>query len=376
MAIKVFTTIKEIEFLHSKWDELRIQGNEATISYAYYKKILTLNKNIDSPYLVAIFENKEILAILPCILANRKKRFIIGRYKLFEINYKVIQLISGVIGGISQENAKKLVVYFSKVTVCDAINLYEHPVSSPFYHAIINFKNKICKTPYVKQTFPHWIIELPDDMDIYMSKFKSKKRKYFRWMIKQMRKHYLLRLEVITDVRQVEQFLKDGESISKKTYQWDLGSRLINNEENRQLFETLAEQKELRSYVLCANNIPVSFVKAKIINKVFHYESTGYLPEYSQWSVGTILLLLIIEDLIANKLARYLDFGMGGDFKGYKSTFGTSYHDSAVIEIYFKRSMKAMLIYSFETFLWYVKRQIRFLVNIKKELGGVLSYGK
>jgi len=377
MLIKAFTKIEDIEFLQSSWDELRRKGGEATISYSYYHKMLLLNEKSDSPYLVVIFENEKVLAILPCILANRKKRFIIGRRKLFEINYKVIQLIEAIVGEISKENAENLVSFFSNSTVCDAINLYEQPISTPLYLAVINSKGQIFKAPYVKQISPHWLITLPEDMGAYMSKFKSKKRKYLKWMLKNFRKEYQLRLEVITDAQQIDFFLRDGESISKETYQWELGSRLVNSEESKQLFELLAKQKELRAYVLYANDMPVAFVKSKIINGVFHYESTGYLPEYSQWSAGTILLMLVIEDLIEKKSANYFDFGMGGDFKGYKSTFGTKYHETAVIEMYVKTSMKAMFIYLFDTVLWYVKKQIRFFMHIRRNgLGVLLKNGK
>ena len=170
-------------------------------------------------------------------------------------------------------------------------------------------------------------------------------------------------LKKYTEPDQVKEFLSIGQPISEQTYQWDLGVRLLNDRSTVNRYHLLARQGELCCYVMFADDTPVAFIRGQIINGIFHYGSPGFLTSYSRWSPGNVMLLMVIRDLIENTECRRFDFGMGGDFTGYKSMFGNRYYEAATVEIYPCRTIKSRLLYYADWSFWGIKRFLRAVIS-------------
>jgi hypothetical protein len=77
----------------------------------------------------------------------------------------------------------------------------------------------------------------------------------------------------------------------------------------------------VRGYLLFLEGKPVSYLYCPIENRKFIYSHLGYLPEMAQHSVGTVLQMLVLEDIFNNEDADYFDFTEGQS--PHKSLFST-----------------------------------------------------
>ena len=91
------------------------------------------------------------------------------------------------------------------------------------------------------------------------------------------------------------------------------------------LLRAAAERNWFRGYLLYVQNRPVAFAIGYIYRGYYLFESTGYDANWEKWSVGNILYLNIIRDLISlGGDVEWFDF-MYGDTQ-YKERFSTNAH--------------------------------------------------
>lgn len=190
----------------------------------------------------------------------------------------------------------------------------------------------------------HHKIALPDDLETYLRKFSSKTRNTLKRKQKQFGD---CRLERITEVDQVPDFLARAHEISKHSWQSDLfGLRIANDAAELQLYTTLALERAMRSYLLWKNDNPVSFCLGTQFNGVFNYEEVAYDRRFAESSPGQMLVMRMIEDLISYQRPAVFDFGFGdAEYKRQFANVTTASGNvwllrpglkSAVIEHYFR----------------------------------------
>ena len=82
----------------------------------------------------------------------------------------------------------------------------------------------------------------------------------------------------------------------------------------------LAERGWLRSYVLTCDGAPCSFILGRQYESSFYAESAGVDDAWRSYSVGTVILLLILENLFNDNPPEFYDFGTPLKFQGYFAT--------------------------------------------------------
>ena len=132
---------------------------------------------------------------------------------------------------------------------------------------------------------------------------------------------------------QIEEFLRDGEAISRLTYQWNVGDRLCDDEPTRRLYARRARRGHLRCYIAYNSRRPCAFLRGEFLDGMYYYETPGFDPHYSKLSPGLVLLMWAIRDLIEHTSCKIFDFGSGGDATGYKSKFGNRSFECNDVEL-------------------------------------------
>lgn len=173
---------------------------------------------------------------------------------------------------------------------------------------------------------PRWRIHLPDSVDEYWStQFKGKTRNTLRRKRKKLGNY---RVEVITNPTDIEEFLAAASAVSEHTWQSrQLGLRVKNNEQERHLFRTLAERCEFRAHLMLVDERPVAFAINTSHDGYLHFEETGFLPELSHLSPGTVLISELVDDVIGCGEYHTIDFGLG--HADYKQLFSNQQTQSA-----------------------------------------------
>ena len=172
---------------------------------------------------------------------------------------------------------------------------------------------------------PHWRVQLPDSIDEYWSQnFSGKTRSTLR---RKRRKLGEYTIEVATTPEEVEAFLMRASEVSEHTWQTKLlGLRVKNNQQEQALYRSLAERDAFRGYLLNLDGKAIAFVICTVRDSYVRYEETGFLPEFSGKSPGTVLVSELIDDLISDGRYRCLDFGLG--HADYKQLFANEQSES------------------------------------------------
>jgi GNAT acetyltransferase-like protein len=127
----------------------------------------------------------------------------------------------------------------------------------------------------------------------------------------------------------VERFYALAEAVSRQTYQWqELGMGMKQREFVLPRLHLAARLGFLRCYVLFCRGEPVAFWESYSTGGVFLTYQTGYLPSLGKYSVGTVLTLAMLRDLLAGGGQRWtIDWLTGSsDYKKRLSTTTVEEH--------------------------------------------------
>jgi hypothetical protein len=168
-----------------------------------------------------------------------------------------------------------------------------------------------------------YVVNLPPTFDEYMGRFGSKHRKNLLRSVKLLREHRELRLQRIDSPEDVSGFLRAGEQVARASWQSRVASYTLRATPGwTEHLSDLARRGLLRSYLLWCAEKPVAYVLGYQGGGYYHYNSVGYDPQMAKFSPGTVMLLLVIEDLMKHDHPGKLHFGEGEE--EYKRRFGTA----------------------------------------------------
>jgi hypothetical protein len=113
---------------------------------------------------------------------------------------------------------------------------------------------------------------------------------------------------------EIREFHRLAIEVSLRTYQEQLFHEGLDRTPKfgEQLIE-LAKVDAVRGYLLFLKGKPIaySYCWAPPPSSTLIYQTTGYAPEFSKWSPGSMLLYLFIENLFTERRFLILDFGEG-----------------------------------------------------------------
>ena len=272
---------------------------------------------------IAIKDGNRI-ACLACFVYERaQKRFSIGERKIFDFPIRRVSLFgSAVLGDLDFSAFAQLLKVVATEFSFDLVAFGEIPIEFPLFDAINRASDGFIVTSPSRKVSLRWLINLPATFDQYLASLSPKLRKSLRHQVRKLENELKCELLVVHRADQIDSFIRDGEAISRLTYQWNVGQRLNSDDATRRLYNHRAINGQLRCYMVYTSGKPVAFARGELVDGTYNYETPGFDPQYSQFSVGLVLLMWVIRDLIENTNCKVFDFGEGGDEGDYKSRFG------------------------------------------------------
>lgn len=180
---------------------------------------------------------------------------------------------------------------------------------------------------YVESRFRRRFIDLTTGFDAYLSKFSSKTRSTFRRKMRRFREASSGNIEwrAYRSASEMQAFHTEARRISAHTYQEKLfdaglpdGSGFVTGMLAR------AEAGLVRGFILFLHGEPVAYLYLPIADGRVIYGYLGFNPAYASLSPGTVLQLLALESLFAERTHRIFDFTEGeGE---HKRLFATHEH--------------------------------------------------
>jgi hypothetical protein len=196
---------------------------------------------------------------------------------------------------------------------------------------------------HVYTVYKHYFVDTSSSFDDYMGRFKGKTLNSLKRKIKKAEKSNTLKecVEIYKSEEDVQKFLSIAKKISETSYQEKLlGRELPTTAEFNNKLKKMAEAGTFRGYILYAEDTPIAYNLCPIYGDgIMLYDFTGYNPEYSKYSAGTVLQYKIIEQCFEDPNIKTYDLCTGeGQHKeffatGYKTCCDVFYFPSTLFYI-------------------------------------------
>jgi hypothetical protein len=183
----------------------------------------------------------------------------------------------------------------------------------------------------------HPLIHLTGSFESYIGKFSPKARKNRLREIKRLRALGDMQFIRVTKVSEIDAFLEAAHAISQRTWQflrhrWGIGARNFDQVRSEMYF--LAQRGWLRGYLLKCGNSPCSFIIGQQYGQSLYTAAAGVHPAWRSYSAGTVLLLLVLEDLFKEHSVQFYDLG---DHAKYKEHFANESYQEASVWLFSRR---------------------------------------
>ena len=319
-SLRIERRIESLWAWRTRWEALRERSGGRGIEF---EELMRLAQGLRGGFaLICLGMPHEPQTLAAIAVESIAKPFKLGERKLGEISVRQASLVGGhVLGAIDPAVLKRIFKATRALFSPDVFAIREIEIASPTHQAARQLPAPWLVTSHSRVDQLHWTIELPQSFDAYLDSLSAKTRQSVRYSQRKLAKDLRVRIEAVTRPDQVDEFLRAGELISRRTYQWQVGERLQFDEATRAEYLRRAHAGALRAYLMYVDGRPAAFVRGQLRGITYDYETPGFLPDYGRWSIGTVLMMHAIRDLIENSPCRIFDFGEGGDEIGYKSRF-------------------------------------------------------
>lgn len=227
--------------------------------------------------------------------------------------------------------------------------LYSCPISTDLSRVSIHNKY-VC---VVDSVYRHYYVKTKGSFDQYLS---VKNKKTVSTLMRKVRKIENLSkgggcFEVYSSATELDEFLTLAIPISEKSYQQRLlGQGLPKTQQFRDDVLAKGSRGEMLGYILKIGDEPVAYNLCPRYgggNRVL-YDYTGYNPDFSNYSPGTVLQFKTIEDLFGREGVDYYDLCTGEG--AHKNMFSTGFIRCGNI-YFFSITIKHLSIFIFKAAL-------------------------
>jgi hypothetical protein len=167
----------------------------------------------------------------------------------------------------------------------------------------------------------HWELTLPSQPGCLLQAMKSKHRSWIRRKARDLEAAFPARIDWRwhAQVDDLAPISRQIEEVAARTYQRGLDAGFKDNVFHRERLALFARQGRLRIMILEIDRRPAAFWFGIVYRGVFHSEATGFLPELSEYEIGTQVFISLVDELVRESVVRF-DFGLGD--APYKQRFG------------------------------------------------------
>jgi len=272
---------------------------------------------------VCFYQNQDDVTAY-CVLRKqfRPINVFFGEYSIFSYSLNRYEMWSNVTfkSGISDAETitKAFLVFISTVIKPDeGLSIEGLPVESILYKEFLNYNSMHLGKPYLHQS-----IAMPATYDGYLDQLSNRSRKSILYSQRKAKKDFSVKLLKCDSVEKIDSFLDSAIAISKTTYQWNLlGLGLRDREALKATLLKWQKQDALCCYILQFDDVPVSFMLGYIYKSTYYYIDVGFNPEWSKYSVGSVLQLEVLEELYS-LISPPTSFDFSTGYGEHKARFG------------------------------------------------------
>jgi CelD/BcsL family acetyltransferase involved in cellulose biosynthesis len=316
----VVRTIEAVEGHRAAWNS--IAWTRVDPELEYFLTVLRTRPEVVRPHVIFVPAEGEFSAFVGR-LENVRLRTWAGYRAIYSPLVRSITLVHGGIAGA--DNTERAATLLGELRrslssgEADVAFLPSLRTDSPLYEAATALPSRLAQS---EGESVHWGLRLPESFDDFIRSRSKKTRENVRvYRNRLVRDHGdRLSLKVFCSREEADVLFRDLDAVAARTYQRGLGVAFADTEEHRALTLFGLERGWWRAYVLYIADEPVAFWAGTTYNRTLFVGTPGYDPAYSAYSIGTYLLVRVVEQLCGDHEIDAIDFGFGD--AEYKRRFG------------------------------------------------------
>ena len=187
-----------------------------------------------------------------------------------------------------------------------AIGIEGVPIEDPFYQLLRRDPDINKDYLLIEQghSLIHQFIDLPASLEAYVEQLDASSKRNLAHSKRRLLRDFADDIEIVCYERQddVRSFLDHADRLSEKTHHWrQFGLCSRDRETFKRRLEFAAQQAWLRSYIMFCSGRPVAFLLGYQYQDCFYQADVKVDPDYSRWSVLSMLEFEVLEDLYARE---------------------------------------------------------------------------
>jgi hypothetical protein len=312
-SVRVATDIGAVETLRPLW---KIWANSLDTDLDFYLHQLNQDSTALAPYVITVYSDGIARAMLVGQIRKQKASAVISFVNIPGPTMRVLEIKKGGrMGQDSQEIDRMLAMALFKATQSGAIDsiFFERlPLDCELFRQI-----RQIPAFFLKERVPHIFCYsvLP-----FSNPVKEQTQVFSGKMLREMRRKTRIvenafpgqvSLKCFSQPGELEAGLCDATRVAVTTWQYSLGQGFSDTSQTLETLRYFASRGWLRIYVLYIREVPCAFLIGEIYNHNFYCQYAGYHPEYTRYSVGSLLTARVFEQLAAAGVQR-VDLGEGG----------------------------------------------------------------
>jgi CelD/BcsL family acetyltransferase involved in cellulose biosynthesis len=333
--IRVLRSVDDFASVRQAW--LGLLQDEIAVHPDFFEAALRVDEKIVRPHVVVLESGDTVEAMLVARIEKLEFGVRAGYRKLYAPRVTSITVLQGGILGAAAEPIFPLLFRAVRESLAAGeadIAIFRYlPLDSRLHRFASTTPSFLCRQ-HSADSEVHWEVELPSSVDEILGRLSSSARQTVKRYSRKLEKEYgdRISMRLFTEAAELDEFFRDIEPVSAKTYQRALGVSFGDTPAYRERTRVSMEQGWFRGYVLYLDGRPVAFHHGELWAGRFRHGRPGYDPDLAQLRIGTYLLLKVFDDLCRHPEARIFDCGVGD--ADYKRRFGTQSRDEGNVVVY------------------------------------------
>lgn len=331
--VEILTDIEQLDDLRDAWNLFHDDAPAETVAFDEYRACVASQGAAVRMHVIAWRCDGNVRCIAPFVATTAVKKYSLGRIGSPAFPVRILWLEGRqFLGDSDPEVVAHVLETAVQRSQVDLVRFGALPEHSAFCQSLRSLSAARVRffPPAVRNCR---VIDLPSTFDEYLATIGSNTRYNARRALRTFTDPSRGRIACVTAADDVEVFLRDASTVSRRTYQWKIGEGLADDAATRDGLIRDARLGLMRCYLLSADEQPCGFIYGQMRGSVYHYLKTGYDAAFAGASAspGTALLMYAVRDLIENAECNLLDLGYEEDW-GYKRRFGTRSYATHYIE--------------------------------------------
>ena len=365
LTIEIITEYTKLESIKEIWNKL-LQKSKIHAPYMTYEWFKTAWEYLDNDkelHIILVKDDGEIIAIAP---------FLVSRKKFLGLSFNKLCFVRNAntpfqyfIFTIKKEESIALILNYlkAKSRLWNIIELEEMRVDSMTIELLRNTCSSNGLFYHEEFKSNSWYLPIEQTWEQGLAKLKSKTRREFKRKLNRLGRLGELRLEIITDLEQINTHLKIFFDFHEKTWK----GIEKNSEFYYKITEIFSKENKLFLYTLLLNNKPIAYLYTIKIDNTLYGLKTTYDPSYYAFSPGIVLFYKSIELMHNQNDIKEFDIGRGEE--RFKKEWTSLSHKQNISYLGNRRLMNAIFFVFKFRLLPYCRRELicKYLIPLFKK---------